>query len=592
MKNMKSSSKTVWKCKRLMRLLVCVLACVIPFEANGQTLDISELGLKPNTKENAVPFFKKAIELCKKEKYKKLYIPTGRYDFYPFEQQKEQLYISAHDHRDSRYTAMSVRDVHDFTIEGNGSSFVFHDYMLPISLIDCDHITLQNFSIDFETPYYSQALIKQVTQEYADIEFSPEIQHSVMDNKLYLDTEVGKMEMLCFMVFDKNGKYVVPNTGDLSRYSSAEQLNSKTVRLYGMSKHLQAGNILFMRNAFRPNPGIFSWRCKDLLFEDIDIYWAQGMGTLSQRCENITMNRVNVKIKPGSNRYFTTVDALHFTACKGLVSVNDGLYENMQDDAINVHGDYLQIQDIDFKKKKMVVSYKHFQSFGYEAVLGGETIQFISRKTMLPVSKAVVLKATRLDDYMTEITFAKAIPHELCAGDCIENIDWVPEVSYRNNVIRNNRARGALFSTPLKTVVANNLFENCSGSAILLSSDCNSWFLSGACRNVRIENNRFYNCMTSYYQYCEGIISIYPEMPIIANTCYHANIRISKNHFVVDPGTLFLYAKSVDGLSFTDNKIEYRDSKKIGQISSNSFYNVFHCNHLKISGNFISPSLK
>lgn len=89
MKNMKSISKTVWRCKRLMRLLIWVLVCIIPFGANGQMLNISELGLKSNTKENAVPFFKEAMELCKKGNYKELYIPTGRYDFYPFEQQKE-----------------------------------------------------------------------------------------------------------------------------------------------------------------------------------------------------------------------------------------------------------------------------------------------------------------------------------------------------------------------------------------------------------------------------------------------------------------------------------------------------------------------
>ena len=39
----------------------------------------------------------------------------------------------------------------------------------------------------------------------------------------------------------------------------------------------------------------------------------------------------------------------------------------------------------------------------------------------------------------------------------IENLEWTPEVYFADNVIRNNRARGSLFSTPKKTVVENNV---------------------------------------------------------------------------------------------------------------------------------------
>ena len=52
----------------------------------------------------------------------------------------------------------------------------------------------------------------------------------------------------------------------------------------------------------------------------------------------------------------------------------------------------------------------------------------------------------------------------------MENADWFPSVIFRGNTIRNNRARGSLFTTPHAIVVENNLFVDC---AALVS--CTPW---------------------------------------------------------------------------------------------------------------------
>lgn len=95
----------------------------------------------------------------------------------------------------------------------------------------------------------------------------------------------------------------------------------------------------------------------------------------------------------------------------------------------------------------------------------------------------------------------------------IENLTWTPEVYFADNTIRNNRARGSLFSTPKKTVVENNLFDHTSGTAILLCGDCNGWYETGACRDVVIRKNRFINSLTNMFQFTNAVISIYPEIP-------------------------------------------------------------------------------
>ena len=122
--------------------------------------------------------------------------------------------------------------------------------------------------------------------------------------------------------------------------------------------------------------------------------------------------------------------------------------------------------------------------------------------------------------------------------------------------MRNNRARGALFSTPKKVVCSNNLFDHTHGAAILLCGDCNGWYETGACRNVSIKNNRFVNALTANYQFTNAIISIYPEIPNLEaqQKYFHSNIRIEDNVFKTFDEPI-LYAKSVENLIYRNNKI-------------------------------------
>lgn len=131
-------------------------------------------------------------------------------------------------------------------------------------------------------------------------------------------------------------------------------------------------------------------------------------------------------------------------------------------------------------------------------------------KEILPNDKDTVKGAKEYRIIFTEPLDAEITDKE---GFGIENLSWCPEVYFADNVIRNNRARGTLFSTPLKTVVERNLFDHTSGTAILLCGDCNGWFETGACRNVLIRNNRFINALTNMFQFTEAVISIYPEIP-------------------------------------------------------------------------------
>lgn len=145
---------------------------------------------------------------------------------------------------------------------------------------------------------------------------------------------------------------------------------------------------------------------------------------------------------------------------------------------------------------------------------------------------------------------------------------------FADNVIRNNRARGALFSTPRRTVVEDNLFDHTSGTAILLCGDCNGWYETGACRDVTIRRNRFVNALTSMYQFTNAVISIYPEIPDLPGQkqYFHSGIVIEDNEFDTFDMPI-LYAKSVDGLVFRRNVV--RQNSDYGQMHWNTHRFLF-----------------
>lgn len=147
---------------------------------------------------------------------------------------------------------------------------------------------------------------------------------------------------------------------------------------------------------------------------------------------------------------------------------------------------------------------------------------------------------------------------------------------FAGNTIRNNRARGTLFSTPKKTVVEDNLFDHTSGTAILLCGDCNGWFETGACRDVTIRRNRFINALTNMFQFTNAIISIYPEIPNLKDQqkYFHGGkdggIVVEDNEFDTFDAPI-LYAKSVDGLIFRNNVIKTNTEFKPFHWNKNRF---------------------
>lgn len=557
--------------------------------------EISAFGLKANSSKNASPVLQKALAKIKAE-YKEgekviLRFPEGRYEFHEKGAAVREYYISNHDQTNPKKVGIALEDMKNLTLDGQGSEFVFHGRMLPVSLLRSENCLLKNFSIDFENPHIAQVkIVENDPQDGIVFEPAPWVDYRIAKDSIFEAYGEGwTMRHSWGIAFDGDTKHLVYNTSDIGcPTKGASEVAPRRIHAPGWKDaRLVPGTVVAMRGWGRPTPGIFLSHDVNTTIENVKVHYAEGMGLLAQLCENITLEKFGVCLKGDADpRYFTTqADATHFSGCKGKIVSCNGLYEGMMDDAINVHGTYLKVvKRVD--DRTLVGRYMHGQSWGFEWGCPGDEVQFIRSNTMELVGKQNKIISIRpYDKEQTEgareflITFQEPVDQVINeqSGFGIENLTWTPEVLFSGNVIRNNRARGSLFSTPRKTIVENNLFDHTSGAAILLCGDCNGWFETGACRHVIIRKNRFVNALTNLFQFTNAVISIYPEIPDQKGQqqYFHGGpeggIVIEDNEFETFDAPI-LYAKSVDGLVFRNNTIKLNTEYKPFHPNRNRFW--------------------
>lgn len=557
--------------------------------------EISAFGLKANSSKNASPVLQKALAKIKAE-YKEgekviLRFPEGRYEFHEKGAAVREYYISNHDQTNPKKVGIALEDMKNLTLDGQGSEFVFHGRMLPVSLLRSENCLLKNFSIDFENPHIAQVkIVENDPQDGIVFEPAPWVDYRIAKDSIFEAYGEGwTMRHSWGIAFDGDTKHLVYNTSDIGcPTKGASEVAPRRIHAPGWKDaRLVPGTVVAMRGWGRPTPGIFLSHDVNTTIENVKVHYAEGMGLLAQLCENITLEKFGVCLKGDADpRYFTTqADATHFSGCKGKIVSCNGLYEGMMDDAINVHGTYLKVvKRVD--DRTLVGRYMHGQSWGFEWGCPGDEVQFIRSNTMELVGKQNKIISIRpYDKEQTEgareflITFQEPVDQVINeqSGFGIENLTWTPEVLFSGNVIRNNRARGSLFSTPRKTIVENNLFDHTSGAAILLCGDCNGWFETGASRHVIIRKNRFVNALTNLFQFTNAVISIYPEIPDLKGQqqYFHGGpeggIVIEDNEFETFDAPI-LYAKSVDGLVFRNNTIKLNTEYKPFHPNRNRFW--------------------
>lgn len=492
----------------------------------------------------------------------------GEYYFSPHEEMKVDYRLSNSDVLPLRTLGLWMQGMENCVLTGNGARLLFAGQMQPVTVDGCRNIRMEDFVIDWEKPLVAEGVVVNFGEDFADLFIDPTaFPHRFVNDWIEFDTGAGQWYPLnrqSQIQFDGVNRCVTRDSGDNFGPQRMEALGDAVYRIYSWHPvKTNLGNVFVLRHNARQHAGIFTEKCEDITFRNITVHSCGGLGCLAQFCRNLTYDGVNFLPNRAAGRLVANGrdDGMHITCCSGEIVITRCSFVGLMDDPINVHGCCVT-SDEAVDSRTLRCRYRHEQACGFRYwAEEGEEIAFIQRDNMSRIGTAAV-KAYVLEDLQTfRLEFAEDLPEEILAlaraGDllALDNLSHTAAFTCTENRFGSCRARGILVSTPRPVKICRNYFAS-SGSAILVAGDSNYWFESGECRDVEIADNVFTDvCLSSMYQFCDGVISICPVVPKpdVAKP-FHKNIRITGNVFDT-PDTPVLYAYSCGGLIFTGNRI-------------------------------------
>ncbi len=491
----------------------------------------------------------------------RLHFKRGDYVIGAEQCQERAWYISNHDQVPKRKVFLPLEGLEGVDVDFQSSTFTFRGRILFVGVFNSKGITLRGGTFDYEVPMITQVKFVEVDAKAKTVRFRPieGTQTEMAGTRLFFKGYDFRNSPGYGILFEEDGRMAYRTSDCPFNLGKVTDNKDGTFTAANCAhRAFKVGQNMALRTWERPAPGIVLSDSENIGLQDLTIHYADGMGVLAQNTKSIALCGMKVVPNAAKKRAFTTqADATHFSACSGMISSSEGTYVGMMDDAINVHGTYLKItKRID--DRTVEGAYMHHQTFGITWGAPGEMVTFIKSRTMdnlegfYTIEKIDVLNPKKL-----RVTFKEDLPAELkpeAAPFGMENQTRTPTVTFSHNRVANNRARGALFSTPKPVDCTWNIFDHVSGCAIVLCGDCNGWYETGACKKVNIANNVFINALTSPFQFTEAVISIYPVIPEIGKQKqhFHSNITIEDNVFASFSREL-VYAKSVDGMTIRNN---------------------------------------
>lgn len=513
-----------------------------------------------------------ALRKCKQEKYDKIVFSKSVYDIDRVYCEQRILNISNHGINGPKRIAILIEDMSDFEIDFSGSTLLTKGIISPIVIRNSKNITVKNVVLENPQTEFMQARVEKTGDDFVDfkIELGGEQFHTSKGN---LYTNYGyefQIPQTTSIEFNGDTGEIERDTGDFPIGFPWEVYNEMTKDGHLIVKNPTRippiGNVFIHTASRRFGCGIFCEGSSDVYFDNVTVHSCQGMGLLAQFCHNVTLNKFST-LRHGIQMYTANADATHFVHCTGLVKVENGVFEGQLDDALNIHGVYVRILDR-LSDNELIIKQMHCQATGLPIFAVGDRVQVLTPETLIPYACKTVKSVEIINDEISKVAFEEQI-NDVKIGDDMENITKSCDLIFRNNVVRDNRARGMLIAAKGKVLIENNFFHS-SGAAILFESDGKYWFESGGTSSVTIKNNVFDRC--KYSRFGKAVVQFVKREATEDGKYYHNEINVIDNKFVMY-GDLAAIFDNINKLCLKGNVVE-SDKPPVVEIS--------HCNNVDL----------
>lgn len=540
--------------------MLALFTLVISISASASNTDVIRFSPKGDT--DMTPLVRRAINKTKGKAIHLEFAP-GEYHFTgEFALNRYEAPIN-HDNGMKRII-FPIDKRNEVSIKSEGAHFIFHGRVAPFQFVDCKKVTVEGISIHWDIPFLFAGKVTAVNKEEGWREIkpvNPKGKWTISKGRLQWPNIEGfkYTELGSSLAFTADTKTPVDGAQDFrSHETKVEKRPGGIVRIYEKLKYYPpVGSILNSKGdkaQDRYGAAFRAVRCNNLLYKDVVVHHALGMGYLYEFCDGITLDHCGIYVEDDSPEVVsTTADATHFANCKGHILIDKCRFENMLDDGTNVHGTYVSIVKR-MNKNKVRVALMHDEQLGGAFAMEGDTLWLIHQPDPNRMEQlAVVKKINVINEQYMDVTLEEDLPEEIMAGDVLENKTWNPTFTMSNCVIRDHRARNVIIKTPLKIVIENNDFSSMM-SGIQLRGETFYWFESGAVTDVLIQNNRFRHAASGAKMH--AILYVTPRLGkhFDKHALYDRNIRFI-NNVIENYQPRVIWAFNVDGLVVENNKI-------------------------------------
>ncbi len=482
------------------------------------------------------------------------FFEKGVYDFYKEGAWKGYFFVCCNRNGEKK-VVFPLLNKKNITIDGNGSTFLFHDRLFPFIIQNCENVVFKNFNVDFSFPRYLETFLGKTDESGFEITFKKEYEYEVNENGNLLikaGSDIFSSSERKFSLNQAPWYRCYVSAGDIyyqnvnlaaeAVYCDAKKTENGVYFRYRDQnvkvRFLQEKPILFNFDELRENDVFFFEYTKNIFIENVRIIHAAGMGIVGQCCENMRLNKYMVS--PNEEEMCsTTADALLLTNFRGKVTVEDCIFDRTNDDAIAICGFYTKVEQIT-DRNKAIVRLVHASQAGTNIYDPGDVLQISNGVTMEDTGKITVKSATLRDDpALIYMEFEEDIQDKFQAGDYLGNYDRTPEIEIRNCTF--NKIPHIRLSSSQKTIFENNVVKDSGG--LLLHDLMRYWYVTGCVNDVTVQNNIF-----------DGVgVHAYVDRLSTSNVM-NKNITVVGNRFKNVKNAIVM--ENVDGLLIRDNQFE------------------------------------
>ncbi|MBQ7349060.1 MAG: hypothetical protein IJW47_03605 [Clostridia bacterium] len=496
-----------------------------------------------------------ALRKCKEDGYQKLVFPKAVYDIDTTFCEQRNLNISNHGFNGPKRIAILIDGMNNFEIDFNGSTLLTHGIITPVAIINSKNVKISNLNLDNDQTMTMQARVTQVNEKEIRVKIENGMEKFIfVDGRIYAPYGKESMYVRQNTIIEFNGKTgeIEHGTGDgvlgPANDLRYERVGEDGLIIRGAMRVPPVGNVLILTAYCRAGVGIFAGESEDLILENVKIHACYGMGMLVQFCKNVTVDGCGTQRTNG--RYYTAnADATHFVCCSGLVKMENCEFEGQYDDALNIHGVFLRVID-KISDDQLLIKQMHFQATGLPVLNKGDRVQALEPASLIPYAENIVSDVQVINDEIMCVKFKQSVK-DINVGDDLENLDQSPDLIFRNNIVRDNRARGMLIAAKGKVVIENNRFHT-AGAAILFESDGKWWFESGGTNDVIIQNNHFDCC--KHGTWGAAVIQFVKREEVKKDRYYHGKVSVIGNKFDMYNEKAIIF-DNIREVTFSDNKV-------------------------------------